>query len=81
MRKLFLSFSLPILALCSTIPQTQSQTITSTASELPTVILSKTSTPSNEKLIDALVAAPNLYVRYVEDGGRFVTDWKANYWI
>ncbi len=68
MRKLFLSFSLPILALCSTIPQTQSQTITSTASELPTVILSKTSTPSNEKLIDALVAAPNLYVRYVEDG-------------
>jgi hypothetical protein len=30
----------------------------------------KTSTTSSEKLIDALVAAPNLYVQYVEDGGR-----------
>ena len=46
----------------------QSQAVTPTPSKSPSVSFPKTSTASNEKLIDALVAAPNLYVRYVEDG-------------
>ncbi len=46
----------------------QSQAVTPTPSTSPSVSFPKTSTASKEKLIDALVAAPNLYVRYVEDG-------------
>ncbi len=46
----------------------QSQTVTAKASESPTVNFAKTPTSVNEKLIDALVVAPNLSVRYVEDG-------------
>jgi hypothetical protein len=68
MRKLFLAFLLSSLASCSTASQMQSQAVTPTPLKSPSVSFPKTSTPSNEKLIDALVAAPNLYVRYVEDG-------------
>ena len=46
----------------------QSQAVTPTPLKSPSVSLLKTSTTSNEKLIDALVTAPNLFVRYVEDG-------------
>ncbi len=70
MRKLFLAFLLSSLASCSTTSQMQSQTVTLTPSHSPSVSFPKTSTASNEKLIDALVVAPNLYVQYVEDGGR-----------
>ena len=68
MRKLFLAFLLSSLASCSTASQMQSQAVTPTPSKSPSVSFPKTSTTSNEKLIDALVAAPNLSVRYVEDG-------------
>lgn len=48
----------------------QSRDVTSTPSKSPIVSFPKISATSNEKLIDALVAAQNLYVQYVEDGGR-----------
>jgi len=68
MRKLFLAILLSSLASCSTTSQMQSQVVTPTPSKSPSVCSPKISTTSNEKLIDALVAAPNLSVRYVEDG-------------
>lgn len=48
----------------------QSQAVVPTPSQPPSVSFPKTSMTSNEKLIDALVTAPNLYVQHVEDGGR-----------
>ena len=48
----------------------QSQPVIAKASESLIVNSAKTPIPANEKLIDALVVAPNLYVQYVEDGGR-----------
>jgi hypothetical protein len=68
MRKLFLAFLLSSLASCSTTSQMQSQTVTPAPSKSSSPSSLKTSTTSNEKLIAALVAAPNLYVQYVEDG-------------
>lgn len=68
MKNLFLAFILPFLALCLTTSRMQSQTITYKALESPTVTPSKIPTSSNEKLIDALVVAPNLNVQYIEDG-------------
>ena len=46
----------------------KSQAVTPAPLQSPSVRFPKTSTTSNEKLIDALIAAPNLSVRYVEDG-------------
>ena len=72
MRNLFLAFSLLSLASCSTTSQMQSRTVSPTPSESPVVNFAKTSTPSNESLIDALVTASEL-VTYGEDGAHDAT--------
>jgi len=72
MRNLFLAFSLLSLGSCSTTSQMQSQSVSPTPSESPVVSFTKTSTPSTENLIDALVNAPEL-VTYGEDGAHDAT--------
>ncbi len=72
MRNLFLAFSLLSLASCSTTSQMQSQIVIPTSSDSPVVNFAKTSTTSNESLIDALVTAPEL-VTYGEDGAHDAT--------
>ena len=69
MRNLFLALSLLSLASCSTTSQMESRTVIPTPVASPVVNPSKPSSPSNESLIDALVAAPEL-VTYGEDGSH-----------
>ena len=71
MRNLFLAFSFLSLASCST-PQIESRTVLPTPLKSPVVNSAKTSNPSDESLIDALVAAPEL-VTYGEDGAHDAT--------
>jgi hypothetical protein len=62
------AISLLLFVACTTNSKVQSEAVFTSSSETLAVTFAKTSNPSNEKLIDALVAAPNLYVKYVEDG-------------
>lgn len=68
MKNLFLAFSFLSLASCTTTSQMQSQIVIPVPSESSIDSFAKTSMPSNGNPIDALISAPNLHVKYVEDG-------------
>ncbi len=72
MRNLLLVFSLLTTASCSTTLQMQSRNLNPTPSDSPLVNSQRTSDPSNQDLIDALVGAPEL-VTYGEDGSHDAT--------
>jgi hypothetical protein len=57
-----------LVVCCSAASQMQNGGVIATNSKSRPPHLEKTLKPSNESLIDALVAAPTLYVMYVEDG-------------
>lgn len=68
MTKLRLSIALFLLVISSTASNMQSKRVVSKAGQPEAISVAKPSGTSNEALIDALVAAPTLYVNYVEDG-------------